>query len=193
MGKHFCRCGICDKDFNSSEEWVAHTRTPEHRMKVMEFRMMMIEAQTKGEHIDVRGFVRKIQRKAKTKKPQEHTKHSFIENISDAYAIVELYEYGTVDQRKYLEACRFASDYFEEKYGKDSFWFRELFAHMQSDEWESTFKVRCLLHAEVIGCPHDTIAECDKHKSMVELKLFKGKKCQHCRYIEGVEREWKEK
>jgi len=116
-----------------------------------------------------------------------------IENLSDAYTIIELHEYGTVDQRKYLEACRYTLDYFRKKYGKDSFWFRELFAHMQGDNWENTFEVRSLVHAEIIGCMHKTIAECDKYKSEIELKHLKGRKCQHCRYIEGVKEKWDEK
>lgn len=115
------------------------------------------------------------------------------ENISDAYAIIEMYEYGSLSQREYLEACNYALEYFRKKYGKDSFWFRETFAHMQGDDWESTFEVRSLLHAEVIGCPHKTIAECDEHKSEIALKILKGKKCQHCRYIEGVKEKWMEK
>lgn len=104
------------------------------------------------------------------------------DNISDAYAVVECYEYGSVSQRIYLEASRYALEYFRKKYGKDSFWFRELFAHMQSNEWENTFKVRCLLHAEVLGCPHK---DCEKATYFM--------KCQHCRYIEGIKEEWQEK
>jgi len=107
------------------------------------------------------------------------------DNLSDAYAIVEIYECGSVDQRTYHEACRYALEYFRKKYGKNSFWFRELFACMQSNEWENTFEIRCLIHAEVIGCPHD---DCGKYKEMSLLK-----KCQHCSYIEGVERKWKMK
>ena len=113
--------------------------------------------------------------------------------ISDAYAIVEMYEYGSVSQEQYLEACAFALKYFEKKYGKDDFRHRELFAHMQSDDWESSFKVRWLLHAEEIGCPHKNVAECDKYKSEIELEVFKGKKCQHCRYIEELKENWESK
>ena len=115
------------------------------------------------------------------------------ENISDAYAIIEIYDYGSLSQREYLEACKYALDYFEKKYGKDSFWFRELFGHMQGDTWENTFEIRSLIHAEDIGCPHNSIAECDKHKTEFEFKLLKGKKCQHCRYIEGVKEKWDKK
>jgi len=104
------------------------------------------------------------------------------DNISDSYAVIECYELGSVDQRTYLEACRYALEYFRKKYGKDSFWFRELFAHMQGDTWENTFEVRCLLYAEVIGCPHD---DCGQYKILSSLK-----KCQHCSYIEGVKEKW---
>ena len=61
----YCRCGMCDKNFSSNEEWDAHSKTPEHRKKVMEFKMMMIEAQVKGEHVLVREFVKKIQNEGK--------------------------------------------------------------------------------------------------------------------------------
>lgn len=115
------------------------------------------------------------------------------DNISDAYAIIEIYDFGSANQRLYREACNYALGYFEKEYGKDSFWFRELFAYMQHDGWEGTFEIRSLLHAEVIGCPHETIAECDKHKSEFALKHLKGKKCQHCSYIEGVKEKWKKK
>lgn len=115
------------------------------------------------------------------------------DNISDAYAIIEIYDFGSANQRLYREACNYALEHFRKKYGKDSFWFRELFACMQNDGWEGTFEIRSLLHAEVIGCPHNTIAECDKHKSESAWKILKGKKCQHCRYIEGVKEKWEEK
>lgn len=61
MVEGFYRCGICDVDFNSSEEWDAHAQTLEHKMKVVRFRMMMIDAKIKGDHINVREFVKKIQ------------------------------------------------------------------------------------------------------------------------------------
>jgi hypothetical protein len=115
-----------------------------------------------------------------------------IKTIDEAYSLVEFYEYGSIDQRIYLEACAYALKFYEKKYGKDDFRFRELFAHMQGDDWENTFKVRALLHTEVIGCPHKTIAECDKHNNGI-YSIFKGKKCQHCNYLEGIEDEWKRK
>ena len=115
------------------------------------------------------------------------------ENISDAYAITEIYDYGSANQRIYREACNYALEHFRKKYGKDSFWFRELFAYMQHYGWEGTFEIRSLIHAEVVDCPHDTIVECDKHKTVFELKPLKGKKCQHCRYIEGVKEKWDKK
>jgi len=113
-------------------------------------------------------------------------------SINEAYAIVEVYEYGSVEQSLYLEAASYALKYFEAKYGKDDYRFRELFAHMQGDDWESTFVVRCLLHSESIGCPHSSIEECDKQNTGV-YSVLKGKKCQHCTYLEGVEDKWKEK
>ena len=152
--------------------------------------MMIFNARVKGEHMDLRGFVKKIQDKTKEKKKETGGAKGFLKTIDDAYTLIEFYELGSIPQRDYLKACSYALDYFEKKYGKDSFWFREVFAHMQGDDWESTFEIRSLVHAEVVGCPHDTIVECDKHKTEFELKPLKGKKCQHCRYIEGVKEKW---
>jgi len=178
----YCRCGICNENFSSSEEWDRHTQTRRHKAKVLAFEKMMAMTRYKGEHVDVRGFVKKIQEQSKME-----------ETISDIYMIVEAYELGSLTQREYLKACKDALEYFKKKYGKDDFRFRELFAHMQGDDWENTFVIRCLVHAETIGCPHATIEQCDKYKNEVELKFLKGRKCQHCSYLEGVKERWEEK
>jgi len=112
------------------------------------------------------------------------------DDIGQAYAVIEMHEYGSVDRRMYLEACAYALEHYRKKYGKDDFRFRELFGHMQGDEWKNTFEVRALVHTEVIGCPHSEILECNKHKTEIELELLKGRKCQHCRYLEGVKEKW---
>jgi hypothetical protein len=31
MVKGFCRCGICDVNFDSTEEWEKHSRTKKHK------------------------------------------------------------------------------------------------------------------------------------------------------------------
>lgn len=190
----YCRCGICDENFASSAEWDAHTQTLKHKGKVLAFEKMVVEARIAGEHIDIRGITKKIQEKAKKAKPQPETKQGgFIKNISDAYVLIEFYEMGSVGHREYLMACKYALEHFRKKYGKNSFWFRELFGQMQEEDWECSYAVRCLVHAEVIGCPHETIAECDKQKSKIEDKYLKGKPCQHCGYIEGVKDKWEER
>jgi len=115
------------------------------------------------------------------------------EDISDAYAVIEMYDYGSIDERKYLEACAYALEHYRKKYGKDDFRFRELFALIQSEGWEGTFEVRALVHTEAIGCFYSTISECDKHKTAIELKFLKGNKCQHCSYLEGIKEKWDKK
>ena len=107
-------------------------------------------------------------------------------NISDAYAILEMYEMGSVDQQEYLRACSFVLKLFEKKYGKDDFRYRELFAQMQGDDWTNSFTARYLAHAELIGCFHKTLEECEKHMAEWELQMFKGKQCQHCRLLTAL-------
>jgi len=114
-------------------------------------------------------------------------------DIGLAYGVIMMYDTGTIDQRRYLEACAFILKHFRIKYGKDDYRFHELFAHMQDDNWESTFEVRCLVHCEDIGCPHSEISECDKYKTEIEIKLLKGRKCQHCSYLEGIKEKWENK
>lgn len=201
MGKDFyCRCGICDKDFTSSGEWATHAQTPEHKNNILAWEVMQGVARYKGEHCDIRGFVKQIQAKKKAKEKKAKTEREipsgadgFIKTIDDAYTLIECYEYGSIPERDYLKACAWALKYFEKKYGKDSFWFRELFAHMQGDDWENSFRARSLVHAETIGVPHKSIAECDKHKFDWQVEILKGKKCQHCSYIEGIKDSWKAK
>ena len=189
--KDCCRCGICD--INNVKDWDAHAKTIEHMRRVNKFNKMLIMAKIKGEHYDIKGFVKKIQnKKPKVKKKKPSGAEGFLRSISDAYTLIEFYELGSIPQRDYFKACKFALEHFRKKYGKDSFWFRELFAHMQSDDWENSFKVRSLVHAETIGCPHKTVTECDKYKNDMQLEVLAGKKCQHCGYIEGVEETWKE-
>lgn len=131
-----------------------------------------------------------------------HKKETFTV-IGDVYAVIEMYEYGSVDQKLYLEACAWVLKYYEQKYGKDDFRHQELFGHMQGDDWESTFPVRCLIHCEVIGCPHTTQEECEKGKTNIEVYAedkcekeypdWKRRKCQHCSYLEGVKEKWEKK
>jgi len=178
----YCRCGICDMNFKSNEEWDEHAKSSKHKAKVLAFEKAMAIARYKGEHFNIREFVKKIQEQSKM--------HN---ELSDAYAIVEFFELGSLTDREYRKACKTALEYFRKKYGKDDFRFREIFACKQDNNYENTFKVRCLIHCELIGCPHSTLLECEKYMSEIELQHLKGKQCQHCSYLEGVKEHWEEK
>jgi hypothetical protein len=115
-------------------------------------------------------------------------------NISEIYAVIECYEMGSLDQTTYLQAAAALLKLFEKKYTKEDWRYRELFAHMQGDSWESTFEVRVLAHMEQIGCLHSSLAECDKHKMVYEKEPpFDKEPCQHCRMFVLHKEEWEKK
>ena len=116
--------------------------------------------------------------------------------VSGAYGVIMIHD-GVgchISEHIYHEACQFMLEHFRRKYGKDSFWFREMFEQINSDnEHESRFRIRCLVHARSLGCMHETVAKCDEYKNSIEEKWLVEKQCQHCSYVEGIKEKWEEK
>lgn len=59
MVKGFVRCGICDKNFQSSEEWDEHAKTNRHRELVARWMVLFHHARATGEHITGEELIKK--------------------------------------------------------------------------------------------------------------------------------------
>ena len=97
---------------------------------------------------------------------------------------------GGVDREVFNKAVFWLLNYLETKYSKDDYRFHEVFAQIQGDEILDTFPIRCIAHAEELGCPHASVEECDKHKDSIETRILTGRKCQHCSMLEGYKEKW---
>lgn len=50
MVKGFVRCGICDENFNSTEEWDEHAKGERHNKLVNLWRILELEARASNHH-----------------------------------------------------------------------------------------------------------------------------------------------
>jgi hypothetical protein len=68
MVKGFIRCGLCDIDFGSPQEWEKHSKTKEHQAKLLMFYEICARQRLNGEHVLMRENVKTVQEKFKKEK-----------------------------------------------------------------------------------------------------------------------------
>lgn len=180
-------CGMCNCEWTEG-----HENTPKHLKLKASFDNMM-----KNNIRDDR-IVRKT---LHTESEVEDVKEtSMFKSIEQAYCVVEMYDYGTVDRRMYRNACRYVFDIIKKQFGESDYRVREMFALMQKEDWEGTFEMRCLIHAISVNCPHTNQEDCEKARTNIEAYVenecerkhsdWKRSKCSHCGYLERIEKKW---
>jgi hypothetical protein len=101
--------------------------------------------------------------------------------IADVYEILRVTDcYSSLPKEIINLATKFTLKFYLEKYGKDDYRYREIFALSQaSDFWENVESFRALVHSEVIGSPH----------GVIELKSTFDH-CTHCEYLCRLYKKW---
>jgi hypothetical protein len=196
-------CGMCDCD------WVeGHEKTEKHIKLEKSFSSKMRDFRMGGGALN-NTIAEIFVKDAKTEESVEVYKDTgMFKDIGMAYAIIEMYDYGSVDKRTYRNAVKFILEETKKKYGTDDYRYRELFAlsHRGQDNWEGTFDVRALCHAISLNCPHTQQKDCERSRTPFEeageqaceqdkknLPNYKRGKCSHCRHLERIKEKWEKK
>ena len=189
MAENKPHCGMCGCEWTEG-----HENTPKHLKLKASFDNMM------KSRVDERTIRETLHSESETEDVKET---ATFKSIEQAYCVVEMYDYGSIDGRMYRNACRYVFDQIKKKFGESDYRVREMFALMQKDGWEGTFEMRCLIHAISVNCPHTNQEDCEKARTSIEAYVenklekensnWKRSKCSHCGYLERIERKWNKK